>query len=1310
MKKMSAPYYLQGQRALSEFRRDRLLAEMQALKMGVSSLDVYEFYLAQLNEALSDQQSQLLNIILSAKTEQIEPLSNQVPLYVVPRAGTISPWSSKATDILHNSDLSIVNRVEHGRLYMVSVSQSLDRQGIEALMPLLHDRMTESVYFDINSLSALFQSGQAEGLAFIDVLNEGVVALEKANQVLGLALSEQEIEYLQGAFTKLGRNPSDAELMMFSQANSEHCRHKIFNASWTIDGEQQPDSLFNMIRNTAKCSPDGLLSAYKDNAAVAASHTTQRFYVDGKDGQYRYHLEDTPMLMKVETHNHPTAISPFPGAATGTGGEIRDEGATGRGSRTKAGLAGFNVSNLKIPGATQEWEVDIGKPERMASALDIMIEAPIGAAAFANEFGRPNLCGYFRTYEQTVSFDYDSEPKKELRGYHKPIMIAGGHGSIRADHVSKKILDNSHYIVVLGGPAMLIGLGGGAASSMDSGASSEDLDFASVQRGNPEMQRRCQEVIDACWAQGDDNPIASIHDVGAGGISNAVPEIVNDCDRGADLKLDKVLSADESLSPMQLWSNESQERYVLAIADNELADFERICKRERCPFAVIGNATEKKELKLYDGKSDQFVVNIPSDLLFGNTPKMQRMGVRRTEKPVALDLPEASVQEHLDKVLRLPSVADKTFLITIGDRSVGGLVARDQMVGPWQVPVADCAVSSAGFIDTKGEAMAMGERSPIAVIDAPASGRMALAESITNIIAAPIEKIGDIKLSANWMAACGTEHEDAALFDTVKTIGMEICPALGVAIPVGKDSLSMKTVWRSETGDGSAEHVMSAPLSLIVSAFAPVSNCRKVLTPQLQNIDEETLLLLVDLGRGKNRLGGSALAQVYGQAGNEVPDLDKPEDLKNCFNAMQALNDEDIALAYHDRSDGGLITALLEMMFSGHLGIDITIDGLGDDFVSALFSEELGAVIQLRASDVEKANAILATHSLDDCSHILGRVIKENTCLIKHADKILINQSRIPLQRIWSETSYRMQTLRDNPSCAKSAYDSILNSQDKGLSTSLTFDINDDISAPFINKTKPRIAVLREQGVNGHIEMAAAFDRAGFDAIDVHMSDILAGRTTLGSFQGVAACGGFSYGDVLGAGRGWASSILFNARAKEVFSDFFHRDDSFALGVCNGCQMMSHLRELIPGAQHWPSFERNDSEQFEARLVMVEVAESPSIFMSGMAGSRLPVVVSHGEGRAEWANTNQAKQVTDNRLVSLSYIDNQGDVTNTYPANPNGSPLGITGLTTNDGRFTIMMPHPERVFRASQMSWHPSDWQEDSPWMRIFRNARVWLG
>ena len=1307
MKKMSAPYYLQGQKALSEFRRDRLLADMQALKVGVSSLAVYEIYLAQLNADLSGQQSRLLNTILSAKSESIAPLSNQVPLYVVPRPGTISPWSSKATDILHNSDLSVVDRVEHGKLYIVSVSQSLGRQDVEAISALLHDRMTESVYFDVDSLAALFQSGKAEELAFIDVMNLGVAALEKANLELGLALSEQEMQYLHGSFTELGRNPTDAELMMFSQANSEHCRHKIFNASWTIDGEQQPDSLFSMIRNTAKCSPEGLLSAYKDNAAVAAAHTTQRFYVDGKDGQYRYHIEDTPMLMKVETHNHPTAISPFPGAATGTGGEIRDEGATGRGSRTKAGLAGFNVSNLKIPGAIQSWEVDIGKPERMASALDIMIEAPIGAAAFANEFGRPNLCGYFRTYEQTVSFD-SGAISEELRGYHKPIMIAGGHGSIRADHVSKKILDNSHHIVVLGGPAMLIGLGGGAASSMDSGTSSEDLDFASVQRGNPEMQRRCQEVIDACWAQGDDNPIASIHDVGAGGISNAVPEIVNDCDRGADLKLDKVLSADKSLSPMQLWSNESQERYVLAIADNELADFERICKRERCPFAVIGNATEKLELKLYDSQSDQFVVNIPSDLLFGNTPKMQRTGVRRAEKPVSLNLPEASLQEHLEKVLRLPSVADKTFLITIGDRSVGGLVARDQMVGPWQVPVADCAVSSAGFNDTKGEAMAMGERAPIAVIDAPASGRMALAESITNIMAAPIDKIGHIKLSANWMAACGTENEDAALFDTVKTIGMDVCPALGVAIPVGKDSLSMKTVWQSEAGDESTQRVMSAPLSLIVSSFAPVSDCRKVLTPQLQDI-EDTVLLLIDLGRGKNRLGGSALAQVYGQAGNEVPDFDLPEDLKNCFNAVQAINKENIALAYHDRSDGGLITTLLEMMFSGHLGIDVSVDDLGEDVVSALFAEELGAVIQLRASDVEKAKAILAAHSLEDCSHVLGRVIEENTCLIKQADKILFNQSRIPLQRIWSETSYRMQALRDNPSCAKSAYDSILNSQDKGLSASLTFDINEDISAPFINKAKPRIAILREQGVNGHIEMAAAFDRAGFDAIDIHMSDIIGGRTTLENFQGLAACGGFSYGDVLGAGRGWASSILFNARAKDVFSDFFHRDDSFALGVCNGCQMMSHLRELIPGAEHWPSFERNDSEQFEARLVMVEVTESPSIFMNGMVGSTMPVVVSHGEGRAEWQDSDQAQEVSESKLVSLRYIDNQSDVTTTYPANPNGSPLGITGLTTNDGRFTIMMPHPERVFRAGQMSWHPQDWQEDSPWMRMFRNARTYV-
>ncbi len=1298
---MSAPLYLQGLHALSDFRRERLLSELQARLALIVDVEAFEFYLLQADGALSSERTALLYSILKVDESKFVAAPNQILSYVVPRPGTISPWSSKATDILRNSGLDNVRRVEHGRLYIISSSQSLTQKDVDTLHLLLHDCMTESVFADVDALSAVFTSGQAASLQYIDILAKGKQALKEANIELGLALSEQEVEYLVGAFSDLKRNPTDAELMMFSQANSEHCRHKIFNASWTVDGEAQTDSLFGMIRNTAKCSPTGLLSAYKDNSAVVAGHDTQRFFVDGDSGEYRYHDEASHLLIKVETHNHPTAISPFPGAATGTGGEIRDEGATGRGSRSKAGLVGFTVSNLNIPDAQRPWEVDYGRPERIASALDIMLEAPIGAAAFGNEFGRPNLCGYFRTYEQTVVF----ESGEVLRGYHKPIMMAGGHGNIRAEHIAKKQLGEDVHIIILGGPAMLIGLGGGAASSMDSGASSEALDFASVQRGNPEMQRRCQEVIDSCWAKGDANPIASIHDVGAGGISNAVPEIVNDCDRGANLKLDKILRADDSLSPMQLWSNESQERYVLAVADDDLALFERLCKRERCPYAVIGNVTERQELKLYDSGSDKFVVDIPSSLLFGNVPKMQRQGIRSHEKPKPFVVPDVTIGEMVNRVLRLPAVADKTFLITIGDRSVGGLVARDQMVGPWQVPVADCAVSAAGFNDYKGEAMAMGERSPIAAIDGPASGRMALAESITNIIAAPIAQLGDIKLSANWMAACGDSKEDAALFDTVKTIGMEICPALGIAIPVGKDSLSMKTVWRH----GDKERVMSSPLSLIVSAFATVSDCRKVLTPELQRDVGDSCLVLIDLGRGKHRLGGSALAQVYGDTGNEAPDLDDVGDLKALFNAIQSLNAQDLLLAYHDRSDGGLLTTLLEMSFASHLGIDVDLAALGDDVTGALFNEELGTVVQVRVAELGTVLKTLDQFGLGACSHVLGSVNDSDRCLIRHSETIVFDKPRVELQRAWSETSWRMQALRDNPASAQAAYDSLLDTSLPGLSATLSFDINEDISAPYIGGARPRVAILREQGVNGQIEMAAAFDRAGFAAVDVHMSDIIAGRVTLDEFKGLAACGGFSYGDVLGAGRGWASSILYNARAREVFESFFHRDDNFALGVCNGCQMMSHLSDLIPGAQHWPSFERNDSEQFEARLVMVEVTQSPSVLLDGMAGSKMPVVVSHGEGRVEWDDPDHAYQAIQKQLVSLRYVDNRGEPTTAYPANPNGSPLGITSLTTADGRFTIMMPHPERVFRSSQFSWHPAQWQEDSPWLRIFRNARHFL-
>lgn len=1298
---MRQAIYLQGGSALSSFRRARLLARLQQRLPAVTAVQAFEVFLIDASRDVTVEESRLLQEILGVTDSRIEAADNRALFYVIPRPGTLSPWSSKASDILHNSGLLAVDRVEHGRVCLIDAEPALSRPELEQLYPLLHDRMTETVVTVATELSAVFASHPPAPLASIDILGSGLPALQQANTQLGLALSEQEMAYLLSAFLQLGRNPTDAELMMFSQANSEHCRHKIFNARWTLDGEAQTDSLFGMIRHTAKASPAGLLSAYKDNAAVVVGHTTQRFFADPADNRYGYSEEPAHLLMKVETHNHPTAISPFPGAATGSGGEIRDEGATGRGSRSKAGLVGFSVSNLHIEGAIRPWEVDNGRPQRIASALDIMLEAPIGAAAFGNEFGRPSLCGYFRSYEQTVCFDDHAE----LRGYHKPIMIAGGHGNIRAGHVEKNPLAEGYCLVVLGGPAMLIGLGGGAASSMDSGASSEALDFASVQRGNPEMQRRCQQVIDACWAMGDANPIASIHDVGAGGLSNAIPEIVNDSHCGAVLELAAIPSADKGLSPMQLWSNEAQERYVLALAPADLAGFERLCRRERCPFAVIGRVTERQHLKLHDSALDREVIDIPNSLLFGNAPRMQRTASRRRNKPAPLTIPQTDISEAVNRVLRLPAVADKTFLVTIADRSVGGLVARDQMVGRWQVPVADCAVSTAGFNDLRGEAMAMGERTPVAVIDSAASARMAVAEAVTNIMAAPINSLSDIKLSANWMAACGEAEEDAALFDAVKAVGIQLCPALGIAIPVGKDSLSMKTVWRQE----GEQRVMRAPLSLIVSAFAPVSDTNKVLTPELKRDHRETCLIAIDLGRGKHRLGGSALAQVYGQCGDVAPDLDDPADLKGMFNALQSLNMQGFVLAYHDRSDGGLLVTLAEMMFASRLGMRIRLDDLGDDALSILFAEELGAVIQIRRSDIDTVLGTLDQFGIGACAHLLGEVNDSDRCRIDFAGISVLDISRIELQRAWAETSWLMQRLRDNPACAQAAYDHLLDANSPGLSASPSFDINDDICAPYVHLARPPVAILREQGVNGHVEMAAAFERAGFSPRDVHMSDIIEGRVDLSDVKGIAACGGFSYGDVLGAGRGWASSILYNPRARDVFEAFFHRQDSFALGVCNGCQMMSHLAPLIPGAAHWPTFVRNQSEQFEARLVMVEVLPSPSLFFDGMAGSRLPVVVAHGEGRVHWADGAAGEAAMRHQLVSVRYISYYGEPTASYPCNPNGSPLGITGLTTSDGRFTIMMPHPERVFRASQLSWRPPEWGENSPWLRLFRNARRWL-
>jgi phosphoribosylformylglycinamidine synthase len=1093
--------------------------------------------------------------------------------------------------------------------------------------------------------------------------------------------------------------------MMFAQANSEHCRHKIFNASWDIDGQAQEKSLFGMIKNTYQMHSEGVLSAYKDNASVIVGSVAGRFFPDPETRQYGATQEPVHILMKVETHNHPTAISPFSGASTGSGGEIRDEGATGRGAKPKAGLTGFTVSNLNIPGFEHPWEVPYGKPERIVTALDIMIEGPLGGAAFNNEFGRPALTGYFRTFEQAIQ----TPRGEEVRGYHKPIMLAGGMGNIRADHVQKAEITVGAKLIVLGGPAMLIGLGGGAASSVATGASSADLDFASVQRENPEMERRCQEVIDRCWQLGDNNPIAFIHDVGAGGISNAFPELVNDGGRGGRFELRNVPNDEPGMAPHEIWSNESQERYVLAVSVVDFERFKAICERERCPFAVVGEATEEPHLTVTDSHFANTPVDMPLEVLLGKPPRMHRSAAREAELGDDFDASTLTIDEAVTRVLHHPAVASKSFLITIGDRTITGLVARDQMVGPWQVPVADCAVTATSFDVYTGEAMAMGERTPLALLDAAASGRMAIGETLTNLAASHIEKISDIKLSANWMAAAGHPGEDARLYDTVKAVGMELCPELGITIPVGKDSMSMKTQWRDEGTDKS----VTSPLSLVVTGFAPVSDIRKTLTPQLRMDKGETDLILIDLGRGQNRLGASILTQVYGKLGSQAPDVDDAEDLKAFFAVIQGLNADGHILSYHDRSDGGLMVTALEMAFAGHCGLNLFLDALADDsaeLAAVLFNEELGAVIQVHQDATPEVLAQFSAAGLGDCVAVIGQPVNSDDVAISFNGQPVFGGQRRLLQRQWAQTSYQIQRLRDNVQCAEQEFDALLEEDNPGLSAKLGFDVNQDISAPYIRKgIRPQIAVLREQGVNGQVEMAAAFDRAGFNAIDVHMSDILSGRVSLDEFKGLVACGGFSYGDVLGAGEGWAKSILFNSRARDGFQAFFERKDSFALGVCNGCQMMSNLHELIPGTEFWPHFVRNRSEQFEARVAMVQVQESASIFLQGMAGSRMPIAIAHGEGHAEFENEEALLEADLSGCVAMRFIDNHGKVTETYPANPNGSPRGITGLTSRDGRVTIMMPHPERVFRAVQNSWKPDDWQEDAGWMRMFRNARVWV-
>ena len=1303
---------LRGSLALSAFRLEKINARLQALDARtVVQSGVYWHFIETERELHADE-TQVLQRLLTYGEPAGDAPHTSTPILVTPRLGTISPWSSKATDIARSCGLSAVRRIERGVLYHVL---GVKKGAQTAVAAQLHDRMTETVLDSLDAADALFRHVAPRPLSTIALGGDGRAALMRANSEMGLALSDDEIDYLVDIFRKLERDPTDVELTMFAQANSEHCRHKIFNASWVIDGVSQDDTLFGMIRHTHAVNPQGTVLAYADNSAILEGRAAQRYFADA-DGVYRTHEELTHLIIKVETHNHPTAISPFPGAATGSGGELRDEGSTGRGAKPKAGLCGFSVSNLRIPGYTQPWEIDYGKPDRIVSALSIMLEGPIGAAAFNNEFGRPNLAGYFRTFEAEVA--------GVVRGYHKPIMLAGGVGNIRAQHAAKAPMPVGALLIQLGGPGMLIGMGGGAASSMDAGVNAADLDFDSVQRGNPEIERRAQEVLDRCIALGEANPILLIHDVGAGGLSNAMPELAHSGGRGAQFELRAIPSEEPGMTPREVWCNEAQERYVIAIAPESLDVFRAICERERCPFAVLGHATEETQLIVTDSHFGNKPVDMDMEALLGKPPRMVREVSRLHVGVAPVSTWGIELRDACYRVLRAPTVANKTFLISIGDRTVGGLTARDQMVGPWQVPVADCAVSLMDYQGFTGEAMAVGERTPIAVIDAPASGRMAVGEALTNIAAAAIGDISRVKLSANWMAAAGYRGEDAALFDTVRAVALDFCPKLGISIPVGKDSLSMRTTWQ----DGPDKKEVVAPLSLIISAFAQCEDVRRTLTPQLRTDVGDTELVVIDLAHGRNRLGGSQFAQVHGMVGDIAPDVDEPSMLKRFFTVIQSLGSAGLLLAYHDRSDGGLFVTLCEMMFAGHCGVTVNLDVLSYDplahdvegnerhpelmhgrdterVMAALFAEELGAVIQIRTADRDRVLQRLAD------AELYGIVVgapntRDELRFVRNAKPMMV-ESRVDLQRAWSEVTFQMQKLRDNPVCAQQEFDRILDADDPGLSATLTYAMSEDITAPFIKRNaRPQVAILREQGVNGQNEMAAAFDRAGFLPVDVHMSDIIAGRVSLEHFKGIAACGGFSYGDVLGAGEGWAKSILFNARARDDFAAFFARTDSFGLGVCNGCQMMANLTEIIPGAQDWPKFVRNKSEQFEARMAMVEVLPSPSIFFAGMAGSRMPIAVSHGEGYAKFGNASAVTRA----LVALRYVDNRGKPTEIYPLNPNGSPGGITAVTTPDGRFTAIMPHPERVFRTVNMSWHPPEWDDDSPWIRLFRNARVWVG
>ncbi|HEX5796836.1 MAG TPA: phosphoribosylformylglycinamidine synthase [Candidatus Saccharimonadales bacterium] len=1276
-----------GIAADSDFRLGNLLAELRKFQPSIRSVSSEYIHFADTDKELDDGQKKALKKLLDYGSPYTGNREGEFFL-VVPRPGTISPWSSKATSIAHASGLR-VNRIERGTAYYI---KSDDKLADKQLASLLHDRMTETVFDDLKKASSLFENHKPKPLTVIDVLKEGKSALKTADKQLGLALSDEEIDYLYDAYLGIKRNPTDLELMMFGVVNSEHCRHKIFNADWFIDGKKQPKSLFKMIKNTYEKNPGGVISAYSDNSAVLNGHKEKQLLTDPKTGIYKQKPEQSHLVIKVETHNHPTAIAPFPGAATGAGGEIRDENATGRGARAKMGLTGFSVSNLRIPGLPQPWEINSNKPDTIASPLEIMIKGPLGGASFNNEFGRPVTAGYFRTYEAR-----QNDNAGESWGYHKPIMIAGGVGSIRDAMKDKRKIKPGAKLVVIGGPAMLIGLAGGAASSMESGASDAELDFASVQRGNAEIQRRAFEVIDQCANLGDKNPIISIHDVGAGGLSNALTELVHDSDLGAQFELRNIDSAEPGLSPMEIWCNEAQERYVLAIEEHDIPRFEQICSRERCPYSIVGETTEEKQLVINDALFANRPADIPMSLLFGGPPKITKNAVPSRQQRPALDLNDIEIEEAAARVLQIPAVGSKKFLITIGDRSVGGLIARDQMVGPWQTPVSDVAVSKTGFSGKTGEAMAMGERTPLAIVNAPASARMAISEAVTNIAGAGIGKISDIKLSANWMAASGYKAEDYKLFQTVKTVGEKFCPELDLTIPVGKDSLSMRTVWK----ENGRQKSVTSPVSLIISAFAPVADINSTLTPQLKPVPDSSLIF-IDLSPGKNRMAGSALAQAYSQIGKEVPDVDDPKVLPSLISCLGELREKNLIMAYHDRSDGGLFTTLLEMAFAGRLGIDIDLSKISGSSIEKLFNEELGAVIQVKDAEKIRAQNILNKYFKRNF-YILGKPNGINRIRFTDKGQNVLDKKRADLESLWSRTSHQIQRIRDNEACADEEFKLIEDDDDPGINPQVSFE---PLKVDY--RGKPKVAILREQGVNGQNEMAAAFNLAGFESVDITMHDLIHKKANLDRFHGLAVCGGFSYGDVLGAGQGWAKNILYTDSLREQFKTFLARNDTFSLGVCNGCQMLAALKDIIPGAEHWPKFLKNKSEQFEARLISVKVNESPSIFFSGMEESVLPIVVSHGEGRAVFDEDLLNKSLADN-LIPLQYVDNYHNVTETYPLNPNGSKNGVSALTSTDGRALIMMPHPERSFLTYQHSWHPDNWGRQSPWIRLFQNARSWV-